>query len=153
MLSSGRKASFLFSLLFFSFLFFFFSFSIFRYCSFVLFLYIALVFLHLYIFFPIALFPFHPTSCRSPEVLREVLRCTISSYWFKSDGLKQVVRTFSRNHRAKQCKAKDWKVFIRTTWRFRCFNLLIFFAHRLKPLAAEKRVILIWVRQWKALKR
>ena len=72
-LSSGRKASFLFSLLFFSF-FFLFSFSIFRYCSFVLFLYIALVFLHLYIFFPIALFPFHPTCCRYPEVLREVLR-------------------------------------------------------------------------------
>ena len=43
---------------------------------FFLFLYTALVFLHLYIFFPIALFPFHPTSCRSPEVLREVLRFT-----------------------------------------------------------------------------
>ena len=72
-LSSGRIASFLFSLIFFSF-FFPFTFSIFSYCSFVLFLYIALVVLHLYIFFPIAQFPFHPISCHSPEVLREVLR-------------------------------------------------------------------------------
>ena len=62
--------------LFFCVCFFFGSFSIFSPFSFFLFLYIALVFLHLDIFFPIALFPFHPTSCHSPEVLREVLRFT-----------------------------------------------------------------------------
>ena len=63
-------------------------------------------------------FPFILLLAVPPKCSARSCDSRISNYWFKSDWLKQVVRTFSGNHRERQCKAKDWNVFIRATCGF-----------------------------------